>query len=168
MVTPVLGDRDSKTFTVYQALDQAFVNRISRCFDSLCDTFEDDQAVTCSCRGSEQPLICGTLLRPRLRQNTRQGWPQPSCRLREACEPGPEKSLSVAAGKSGVASANDIYALPVSGCMRACARSTRLPRATITSPRLAPICSRAGPAIFAVQVIDVQPKNVPDITKREG
>ena len=46
MTTPVLGDRDSKTFTVYQALAQAFANRVSRCFDSLCDSFEDDQATT--------------------------------------------------------------------------------------------------------------------------
>ena len=46
MATPVLGDRDSKTFIVYSALDQAFANRISRCFNSLCDTFEEDQAVT--------------------------------------------------------------------------------------------------------------------------
>jgi hypothetical protein len=42
----VLGDRDSKEFTVYSALDQAFANRVSRCFDSLCDSFEDDQATT--------------------------------------------------------------------------------------------------------------------------
>jgi hypothetical protein len=44
MATPVLGDRDSKTFTVYQALDRAFANRISRCFDSMCDTFEEEHA----------------------------------------------------------------------------------------------------------------------------
>ena len=30
--------------TVYQALDRAFANRISRCFNSMCDTFEEDHA----------------------------------------------------------------------------------------------------------------------------
>jgi hypothetical protein len=45
MATAVNGDRDSKKVLVYQALDQAFANRVSRCFDSLCGTFEDEQAV---------------------------------------------------------------------------------------------------------------------------
>ena len=33
-----------KTFIAYQALDRAFENRISRRFDSMCDTFEDDHS----------------------------------------------------------------------------------------------------------------------------
>ena len=45
MVTAVKGDRESKEAAVYQALDQAFINRISRCFDSMCDSTDfPDQA----------------------------------------------------------------------------------------------------------------------------
>jgi hypothetical protein len=29
---------------LYSALDRAFVNRISRIFDSMCDTFEEEHA----------------------------------------------------------------------------------------------------------------------------
>ena len=44
MVTAVKGDRESKEAAVYQALDQAFINRISRIFDAMCDSSEPDQA----------------------------------------------------------------------------------------------------------------------------
>jgi hypothetical protein len=47
MVTDVKaasGDRASKAPAVLAALDAAFADRISRCFDSMCDTFEDEQA----------------------------------------------------------------------------------------------------------------------------
>jgi hypothetical protein len=44
MVPPVKGDRASKEATVYQALDQAFINRISRCFDEMCITSDPEQA----------------------------------------------------------------------------------------------------------------------------
>jgi hypothetical protein len=37
MVTAVKGDRASKELAVYQALDQAFVKRVSRLFDAMCD-----------------------------------------------------------------------------------------------------------------------------------
>jgi hypothetical protein len=46
MVTPVKGDRESKEVTVYQALDQAFVNRVSRLFDAMYDNTDPDRAIT--------------------------------------------------------------------------------------------------------------------------
>jgi hypothetical protein len=44
MVTAVKGDRASKELAVYQALDQAFVNRVSRLFDAMCDNTDPDRA----------------------------------------------------------------------------------------------------------------------------
>jgi hypothetical protein len=37
MVTAVKGDGHPKMLAVYQALDQAFVNRVSRLFDAMCN-----------------------------------------------------------------------------------------------------------------------------------
>ena len=48
MVTDVKaasGDRASKAPAVLAALDAAFADRISRCFDSMCDTSEEEHAV---------------------------------------------------------------------------------------------------------------------------
>ena len=45
MATAVKGDREGKQAAVDRALDQAFFDRVSRCFDSLCTNFEDEQAV---------------------------------------------------------------------------------------------------------------------------
>ena len=39
------GDREAKQAAVDRALDQAFTNRISRAFDSLCDTAQEEHAV---------------------------------------------------------------------------------------------------------------------------
>lgn len=45
MVTVVRGDREGRQAAVDRAIDAAFESRISRCFDSLCDTFEEPQSV---------------------------------------------------------------------------------------------------------------------------
>jgi hypothetical protein len=46
MVTTVKGDVASKEVTVYQTLDQAFINRVCRIFDAMCDNTDPDRAVT--------------------------------------------------------------------------------------------------------------------------
>ena len=45
MATQVKGDRASKQAAVYQALGQAFINRISRCSDAMCDNTDPEQAI---------------------------------------------------------------------------------------------------------------------------
>lgn len=45
MPTPVRGDRETLQNFVRQTLDQAFADRISYCFDSLCISFQEPQSI---------------------------------------------------------------------------------------------------------------------------
>jgi hypothetical protein len=45
MVTPVKGDRESKQSFIRHALDEAFSDRISAIFNTLCVDFESETAV---------------------------------------------------------------------------------------------------------------------------
>ena len=64
-----------------------FANRISRCFDSLCDNFEEENAVRLFVDRFKLPLMRGMRLPPPSSKNTPKGWLQPSFRLNEACPP---------------------------------------------------------------------------------
>jgi hypothetical protein len=44
MATVVKGDRESKSVTVFAALDRAFFDRVSRIFDTMCDYHEPSEA----------------------------------------------------------------------------------------------------------------------------